>query len=66
MWIQNKITEDVFFSVFYVKNAKTDANRPIWRNIITLPKSYILSIFELVTNKKKKRENGCKTLYIGK
>ncbi len=43
------------FSVFYVKNAKKkDGNRPIWRNKITLPKSYILSIFELVTNKKKK------------
>ncbi len=27
------------FSVFYVENAKTDANQPKWRNIITLPKS---------------------------
>ncbi len=54
------------FSVFYVKNAKTDANRPIWRNRKTLPKRYILSIFELVTNKKKKREYRCKALYIRK
>ncbi len=60
---QNKITENV--SVFYVKkNAKTDANQPISRSRKTLPKRYILSVFELVTYKK--RENGCKALYIGK
>ncbi len=52
------------FSVFYVKNAKTDGNKQIWRNRITLPKIYILSVFEPVTYKK--RENGCKPLYIGK
>ncbi len=52
------------FSVFYVKYAKTDANQPIWWNRITLPKRYILSFFELVTNKKCK--NGCKVLILGK
>ncbi len=52
------------FSVFYVENAKTDANQPKWRNRITLPKRYILSVFEIVTYKK--RENGWKALYIGK
>ncbi len=34
------------------------------RNRITLPKRYILSIFEIVTYKK--RENGWKALYTGK
>ncbi len=41
-----------------------DANQPIWRNRIILPKRYILSVFDLVTNKKK-RKNWCKALYIG-
>ncbi len=52
------------FSVFYVENAKTVANQPKWRNRITLPKMYILSVFEIVTYKR--RENGWKALYIGK
>ncbi len=53
------------FSVFYVKNAKTDANRQIWRNRITLPKRYILSIFELVTNKKKNVKMDAKHSILG-
>ncbi len=53
------------FSVFYVeKNAKTNAKQPISRNRKTLLKRYILSVFELITYKK--RENWCKALYIGK
>ncbi len=35
-----------------------------FRNRITLPKRYILSVFDLVTPQKK-RKNGCKALYIG-
>ncbi len=45
---------------------KTDVNQPIRRNTITLPKRYILIFFELVTYKKKKRKNACKTVYIRK
>ncbi len=52
-------------SVLRKKNAKTDANQPISRSRKTLPKRYILSVFELVTYKKK-RENWCKALYIEK
>ncbi len=50
------------FSLFYVENTEADANQPVWRNRITLPKRYILSVFELVTYKKCK--NGCKAFYI--
>ncbi len=52
------------FSVFYVENAKKNANQAKWRNRITLPKRYILSVFEIVTYKK--RENRWKALYIRK
>ncbi len=31
--------------MFYVENAKTDANQPISRSSKTLPKMYILSFF---------------------
>ncbi len=33
------------FSVFYVENAKKNANQQKWRNRITLPKRYNLSVF---------------------
>ncbi len=42
-----------------------DANQPILRNRITLRNKYNFCVFELVTNKKK-RENECIALYIGK
>ncbi len=43
--IINNITENVSFQWFTYKNAKTDVNKPIWRNRITLPKRYILMCF---------------------
>ncbi len=64
MGIQNKITENMSSQCFTQKNAKKDTNQPIRRNRKTSPKTYILSVFELVTYKK--RENACKPLYIGK
>ncbi len=64
MRIQNKIAENVSFQCFTQKNAETDANQPILTNRKTLPKRYILSVFVLVTYKK--RENLCKALNIRK
>ncbi len=51
-----KITENVSSQCFTKKNAKTVANKPISRSRKTLPKLYILSVFELVTYKKKKKK----------
>ncbi len=64
MGIQKKITENVSSQCFSKKNAKTVGNQPISISIKTLPKMYILSVFELVTYKK--RENRSKAVYIGK
>ncbi len=59
---KKKKTEKVSFQCFTKRNVKTDANQRIWRNRITLPKRYILSVFELLTFKK--GEYGWKALYI--
>ncbi len=64
MGIQNKINENVFF--FNVLRRKTlkriQTNQ--YEEIEKPPKTYILSVFELVTYKKHK--NVCKGLCIGK
>ncbi len=60
----NNIIENESFQRFTKKKAKTDANQPMWKNTISLPKIYILSVFKLVTYKK--RDNGCKALVLGK
>ncbi len=52
MGIQKKITENVSSQCFTQKNTKTDGNQPISRSRKTLPKIYILRVFELVTYKK--------------
>ncbi len=53
MWESKKnYWKRVFFSVLRKKNAKTDTNQPISRSRKTLPKMYILSVFEIVTYKK--------------
>ncbi len=64
MGIQKKVTENVFSQCFIQKNGKTYAKQPISRNRKTFQKKYILSVFELVTYKK--RAKWCKALKIGK
>ncbi len=59
-----QITENVSFRCFTYKTLKRMQTNKKLRNRITLPKRYILSVFEIVTYKK--RENGWKALYIGK
>ncbi len=39
------------FELLTYQNAKTHAKHPLWRNKITLPETYILSVFDHVTYK---------------
>ncbi len=56
MWeSKRKLQKTCLLNVLRRKTLKTDTNQPISRSRKTLPKMYILSVFELVTYKKKKK-----------